>query len=502
MKRALPFAAVLAFFFLTCVSALAQNFQPFRKGLTYHFTAQDSIYSLRVDSVKVANGDSVFFFNPTVKPVNFQSSSGCGVNFTVRAKVRQNNQFGQKVIKKPDGVFIFRTENGQEFTLKSKVGTGQNWQFSSDPLLTASLTTKNLELIYNISDSVYTYALSNGEVIKLSKNFGFIKSPNFASYADSSFTPKSLNLYAIPEKNLGTSIHDILKVYDFQPGDEFGYHNTASRPGYNCYDQWSLIKIITRKPIPNGVSYTVNTTIHRLGYGSNQTPDPTCMGMNIPRTYTHNNQTISYTHQPGTDVELLTNGFYVSSAPRTYGNNTAYNTGTYSTGTYINSDYNQRVQMEVENFGFCPAINSFVGQPDAKERYSYATGLGKVKESGLISFYNYVETLVYYKKGTEIYGDRAAFMQLLGSKKERVISQIKTYPNPFTTEVTLKLSELTASGKSKISILNTLGQVVYQTEAAVGTREITLNLPQVAKGVYVVQVTQGSKIYTSQLVKG
>src|SRR5688572_12523864 len=217
MKKSLLTCLGIFFFAFSFLAAQAQNFQPFRKGPTYHYIAQDSIYSLRVDSVKVVSGDSVFVFNPIARKGGTPSGPNCPGTPPAPAMyaVHANNQFGSQMRKTSVRDYIFKTTQGQEFLLKTKATVGQSWTFNAFANLTATLTAKGIEPVATISDSVFTYNLSNGKVLKLSKNYGFVTTPNFITYTDTYFKPKDLAFYALPEKGIGQTISSPLTIYNF-----------------------------------------------------------------------------------------------------------------------------------------------------------------------------------------------------------------------------------------------------------------------------------------------
>ncbi|KAA9333545.1 T9SS type A sorting domain-containing protein [Adhaeribacter soli] len=500
MKRPLRLSALLAMFCLGGTAAFAQNFQPFRKGPTYHFIAGDSLYSLRIDSVKVVAGDSVFVFNPIARKGAQSSAQGCSPGSTGPAAytVHPNNQFGRQMRKAPNGEYIFRTVQGQEYLLKTKVATGQSWAFNpnnSTSNLTATLSAKTVETIQSVMDSVYTYTLSNGKTIKLSKNYGFTATPNFISDTDPYFKPKDLAFYALPEKGIGQPVSSPFVIFGFQPGDEFMYHSVEEgSSGSTCTEEWLHRTILSRRNSANGDSIYYSVREQRLvkSYGMPSAPVGWCQTPSGTTLHNPTTNTLIITKKTQPVTAALSNGF--DPVPGFQGQ--------VVTGIYRNSQFNQRMQMASQEYDYDPCSQTFNLFVHGGSYFRHGVGLGLVYSYGSVANYGFsTTTLLAYNKGSETYGTWRTLAQIMSTSKELEKAAVKAYPNPFNAEITLQLQELTGKGKAEITILNALGQVMHKTEAAVGTKELHLNLPHLAKGLYVVRVVQQSKVYSSRLVK-
>lgn len=483
---------------LVCQQAIAQNYQPFRKGLTYHFISQDSIYSMRIDSAKVVAGDSVFVFNQTVKKIKSQvpglacTPSG---NLYAAYQPQKNNQFGSQIIKKQNGDYIFRTIQGQEFLLKTKAAINQSWNFNSTANLSVTLTAKAIESLSTTSDSVYTYSLSNGKQIKLSKNFGFITTPNFVTYADSYFKPKTLQFYALPEKGLGSKISEPFQIYDFVVGDKFMYYlksYDSSPIGQSlCIEEWKQYEVMNKRISANGDSIYYSLKLDRLqkGYGSPNAPTGMCQTPTGSTIFPPFIETLIVTKRSPENLLTLSNSYFSPSIN--------YYNSVVSEGIFKKSDYNFREQLQLSYYEFKPCANAFIGRVDNGIIVKYGVGIGKTYESKI----NSTETLIAYVKGTETYGRWQSLQQILAIKKELETKPlVKAFPNPFASELTISFGG--TSGNIQLTILNTLGQTVWQKEtSATANSEIKIAMPELAKGLYFLQASQNGKVYTSRLVR-
>ncbi|MBS1647392.1 MAG: T9SS type A sorting domain-containing protein [Bacteroidetes bacterium] len=72
------------------------------------------------------------------------------------------------------------------------------------------------------------------------------------------------------------------------------------------------------------------------------------------------------------------------------------------------------------------------------------------------------------------------------------------YPNP--TKDNLNIAIQNGSGALKMAMYNVVGQLVKKVEAS-DTHEVTINMQDMAQGIYYLQISQGGKIYTQKVVK-
>ena len=78
---------------------------------------------------------------------------------------------------------------------------------------------------------------------------------------------------------------------------------------------------------------------------------------------------------------------------------------------------------------------------------------------------------------------------MLGENTE----EVTVYPNPTTGNVTIQ-----ANGMNHITVLNTLGQVVYDTNVSSGLQ--VLDMGQYEAGVYMVRVTTDNGVGVQRVV--
>lgn len=218
MKRIFLFTLLCLYF-----SAHSQSYKPFPSQGNYIFGAhsgQDSVLiTLSIDSTYYDNGDSVFVFN---RVVHKDKILGDEVYYYAK-----DNVFGKEVRQKSNGDLIFHCSNGDSMLLKTTVVVGSSWSF--DGSVTADLASRNLESTIGGMDTVLTYHLGNGQVIKLSQNFGLVQSQTWIQ-RDLEAGPDNLiyNLVGSQGLGIGRDIAQFEAFFSYSNGAYFQYW----LPGY------------------------------------------------------------------------------------------------------------------------------------------------------------------------------------------------------------------------------------------------------------------------------
>ncbi len=73
---------------------------------------------------------------------------------------------------------------------------------------------------------------------------------------------------------------------------------------------------------------------------------------------------------------------------------------------------------------------------------------------------------------------------------------VQVYPNPFQDEITIDVSKA-----SKIKIVNLIGEVVYETKEMEANSQLRINLNELPKGIYFLNVSVGKESITKKLIK-
>ena len=109
---------------LHAVAVHAQNYRPFRFGLTYQLSASgsagDTTHLLRLASRVVQGSDSVFLFDKRVSRGRALPNTGACGSYMQRA----DNLFGVSMVVKPGAEYVLTAANGRTFTLRPRTPVG------------------------------------------------------------------------------------------------------------------------------------------------------------------------------------------------------------------------------------------------------------------------------------------------------------------------------------------------------------------------------------------
>ena len=263
--------ALVALFAL-CFGARAQQaWRPFRSGLIYAFgTSGSSVtYLLRVDSAyATASGDSVWAFNRLLRLANGSVLTRYAYG---QGRPSRNNLFGAR-LRWQAGTSAFVLENVAEgsaqaalaLRLLPQVAVGSTWAASAAPMLTATLRSRSWQPISSApgspSDTVAVIALSSGQELRLSRQYGLLAGPR---WLETSGTVPQWELVQ-PPVSVANSALSPLALFNLQPGDQLGYSETPqSVSGPPCITTRTLRLILTRQQTADSLRQS-NLAIEQL----------------------------------------------------------------------------------------------------------------------------------------------------------------------------------------------------------------------------------------------
>ena len=332
-------------------------------------------------------------------------------------------------------------------------------------------------------------------MIKLSKNYGFLKAPNFSQYSDAYFKPRELEFYSLPEKGLGNTISSPFAIYDFQPGDKFGYHYESKKHNNSvCREDWERREILTRTSNGDTIYYTVETQTLSKSYGNPAAPWGMCQTpsntiLSPKRTYVLKVYPNSFEA-----TNVLSHGFFA-------GEHHAVHGSPVSKVIITKPQFNNREQLHFNNLMYDTCSKIFSPAIDNDFQNAYTVGLGETLREYFTGSGTETTIMECYTKGTETYGNCRSLADIMATKEElQKKPMVQAFPNPFTDEVTLTFGE--TSGNMQLRLRNTLGQIIWQQEtSASANAELKLQPPNLPKGIYVLQASQKGKTYLTRLVK-
>jgi hypothetical protein len=472
---------------LASLMGRASNFCPLQPGALHQFTkAQgDTTYGVRLQKPGYRLGtDSVYVFTPRIGRNTRSSPANC-----YNAGFRLNDAlFGAKLIVTNPGTFqaeyIFADlHDWNWFVLKPRAPLNQPWDACDSPayFITAQVTARGTALVLGQPDSVVTIALSSGQTIRLSKNYGLVDGPAPYDFVRGVRTVHSLVLTALPTRHLGTPLLSNQAIYDFQPGDVF------------CY-QYSNLNIAPGAP--NNIQYSYGDSV-------------------ISRTNSRSGDTITYRiwrYFPGAGgpnrtytlvIDNTTNPL-LAGPTNTYAPNAGNGDGIWVRDMARSPDWptgrpmlflHDRHRRCGPPSGYA---DSLIMTPliDTGRKMGYGIGLGQVvsrEENWLCC--SITTLLLGYRKGSEQWGTVFRLGRILGTTPAATATALIATPNPFRDELTVTLN-LSRAQPVALRLLNSLGQVVLDAGSqsrAAGKQQLVVATAALPAGMYTVliQPTQG-----------
>ncbi len=210
-------SALLCSLFLS-VLACAQNWKPVQSGDTYLYYLENHGFDstaicIEADSMRVNGLDTLVFLNRKLTPEP-------SVTNTFRRNVP--NFLMRSVLYRADGSFMCSDTNTTVFLPFQSQGIP--WTYDSLNNITATIISVGTRTLFSTIDSVKIIALSTGDSVVLSKNFGIVKH---------AVAGAQYSLVGITGRGAGIQIPGSQSVYYVQqPGDIFVYDT------YYHYFQW------------------------------------------------------------------------------------------------------------------------------------------------------------------------------------------------------------------------------------------------------------------------
>lgn len=461
---------------LWLTTARAQNYRPFRFGLSYQLsestTPGDTTHLLRLASRQVQGPDSVFGFNARASrrpQVPYPGLCGSYVS-------RPDNLFGATLRLRPGSEYVLATANGAAFSLRPRAPLGQAWPATTTGL-SGRVTSRALGTVLGQADSLATIALSDGAVLVLSRRFGWVRGPALGHYLSARLPGATLTLTALPELGLGTNQLDAFVAYDFQPGDVFLRRGTSTTyPGMSsaCVSTiWTRDSILSRALSANG------DTIRYQQRRRTLTRD--CSGRFTLGAATV--QTLDITRNVG-GLNQPTNAWVPAASSST-------SVSFVSLPAARTANYQQRPVHLVLLLRRCGTgtADSLSLADNSSLDYGFhawsAPGLGSTRIE-ITGFSTDIDELIGYRKGAERWGQLTPFTQLLAARDYRPATTTAAFPNPFAAElaVACELSRPQAVG---LTLRDALGRVVRQQAAAPrpsGSQRLLLATAGLPGGIY------------------
>ncbi|MDQ2795274.1 MAG: hypothetical protein M3Y12_14880 [Bacteroidota bacterium] len=467
---------ILVIVSLWVTAAQAQNYRPFRFGLSYQLneraTPGDTTHLLRLATRQAQGTDSVFGFNArTSRRPSVLSPESCGYYTS-----RPDNLFGATLRLRPGGEYVLATANGATFSLRPRAPLGQVWPATTTGL-TGHVTSRTLGTVLGQADSLATMVLSDGAVLVLSRRFGWVSGPALGHYLSGRLPQATLTLTALPELGLGLIQLDAFVVHDFQPGDVFLRRGTSTSyvgiPASCVSTIWTRDSILSRSLSANGdtIRYQQRRrTLTRGCYGPPTLGAATVQTLRITRNTSGLNQPTNAWLPVGTS---------------------AFSASIVNLPAARTANYQRRpVQLSILMLRCGTSTTDSLSLVDTSSLdYGFhiwtAAGLGNIRTE-FLGFTTDIDELIGYRKGTETWGQLTPFAQLLAARDVRPATTTAAFPNPFAAELNVAF-ELGRPQAVGLTLRDALGRIVREQAATTrpgGAQRMALATAGLPGGVY------------------
>jgi hypothetical protein len=494
MKHNYLLAALLLGALAQPAQAQTTAWRPFRPNRVYSYTQNPgttTIYTnrtLRVDSAyATATGDSVYSFNRLLRTVSTSSNS------VVKSR---NNLFGARLRWQPGTSDYYLEANAEPaigqttpvvLLLRPRVAVGNSWAASTQPALTATLSSRVSNNIAP-SDSIATITLSNGQQFIFSRASGLTQGPQWLTLSATATGPATQwRLYNVSTSSLG--LYNPLTLFGMAVGDELGYK--AEVPylwgSLMCQEGYRLRRITSRTVTADSLLLTYQEQRTITTYAV-----PGCGGQPGTVLYPAQLKRWAFSLRTGASPQfpflaLLTGEYRPYVAPSGFASLGALAAGgivSIEMGGTACLNYGSRV-------GFANAYpangnpSQYVAGIDAlaiSEAYDISAGMGPYQFQDA-----YNNKLIYFRKAGISCGSAANFTTLLPSRAAEAAAAATLHPNPASDAATLTLTAPTRPG-TILALTDALGRRVWSSEVALGQTMLPIPLTNQPAGLYLVQL--------------
>ncbi len=486
----LLFSALLFYF-----PSKAQHYKTVYPNSESYFINQNGlIKAIYIDSSVVVASDTFYF--------NFNSIRVDTLNCTPVPGYDDNaytpygaSWLGKYVMIQPDGYNLFFNKSGDTIFIKTQAELNDSWKlfmYQNGEFIEATVSEISIDTFFGLIDSTKTVSLQlkdslendvqhdiNSKTLVLSQHHALLKTFDFYEF------PGETMQYAFTDKKRLTN----REVYDFEIGDErqvYGsrsvfyysirrYKHEVILDKYFSSQQDTLfykiqIKIIEYERILYEIQDTTvfieNVTIDTIISAHTRLDEPIIMFM--PEESISDNDLYDY---------LL-----------------------YSIDTFLSG----KRYMIYGNWSKSPLDlgndTCWQGMGDGQfEKIIYIEGLGTLYDSFSISGH-YRESIIYYKKGTEIYGE---FYTYLEETPELKI-QASIYPNPVSHSANVEFTLATEDAIS-ISLFDMYGKKIKSylenEKMPPGKNHHFIAFPEIPQGIYLLEIASESSRTSLKVVK-
>lgn len=454
----------------------ANDYQTFLSNrVALYQSTSGQIVGMTIDSVAF-NGDSILYPMKMIQPIEDDCLDENGASW-----------LGDKIIISPEWNYFLNIQ-GDTIKIKTNAGFHESWMLFEDEevSVTAIVYFHDTMTVLGLVDSVKTIELQayyktypTGNfphgILLLSKHFGLIFTYDlylfpYNQQKNSSSRLEEFVLVGIDNSDYGIQNLKWFDVFDFQPGDEFHTEEidlttTDGPPSKRTFKQ--IWKIQNREDFADSIVYEIQDKHER--------------------TYIYDQEVISYELNDKTERLVIRQNPDFDLLPGR---------------PYVNDNHLLSNFMLLENSIPCKGKNSEISYNNNLSCWSYLLDYysevciygKKLYYKGLGGpYYNIISgcfsidmsyetrTLLYYKKGTVVWGTP---MILSALDKLTYDANIAVYRNPAKDVLCIKLTH--PANHCTIKIFDLTGVLLLNEE--IMSAESEINLTSFTRGLYVYQV--------------
>jgi hypothetical protein len=470
----------LIFALISILSASGQNYQTVNSKRIVYFNNQNkNIKCIRIDSVKI-HSDSILFPFTEIKKLDYNCYSPIVASW-----------IGKKIIIKENGYNEFMNKMGDTITIHTNASVGDKWiafQIKDSLIVEASVVNHDTLTFLGLIDSVKTIRFQtfdkkmnllvedlNNMEIKISKNYGFVKTLNFYLFPNFNIDyPSDLleeyNLIGLSNPEVG--IHNLtwFEVNDFQIGDELHILDESS-----CWDGRGNGSATTNKAIFKYIERTDYKASIVYRYSRRQSITTIWSDSSSFNFYS---DTLTTTIKPDSFFDKLP------------GEPIVLDYGTYNY-FMINESPLAKFSPSYSEFGFTgDSCWHLIMADGCLSDYKYIKGLGGPYYSCTEAFClgGAERSLVYYKKGSIAWGSPLIITDISVIDNKR---SIQVYPNPASDFLNVKLLDKSYSD-CIICIYSIQGKLMISRKLEL--TDSKLDISDLSSGIYILKIFDNKKV--------
>jgi hypothetical protein len=457
---------IIIFFLLNSFAGKAHNWIPYNHLNICNYATSNSfadIYTIKTDSFKVINSDTLFYLNKIVDNIYYNTP------------IKYKPQFLLSNVQVKNNCMIFK--DTIEYIFKIDAQIGDSWIFDSIRNIKAKVVSMELDTFFGQNDSSKYIVLSTEDTIVLSKNYGIIS-------FNIPYLKLKYKLIGIENLDLGFKIPDFFDFFNFNVGDLFEYKKYIEylRPNGHTTSEYNGIykyEILSKEKNENEIKYIVNYSLKDSDIYNSYYCGEWCEN--------------SYnSFKKITTIYFRKNDFLFL--------NNYNNQGFQKEGTYIDSFFMQKISFSVNDSLNIKLKKYKLFDFERSVSTSYGVGFGLIHQDS--SYRRSGDIIIKIdltgcQKNDKVYGIIHDDSYFTGNKENKEKASVEIYPNPISDY--LEVCSNNHFENATVRITNINGCIVFSKQIKGNSNRIDLTI--LKPGVYNAIIVSASKVWSKVIVK-